>query len=103
MANKIDWKTDKLQTIMELLEKEGCYKETNQDNEIKKTIMKITKNCKMNILPEFEALNIIYNNLETLDHHDCVRIDQILTIMYNEKENDYQWASVCMNQKWKKI
>ena len=65
--------------------------------------MEITKNCKSDILPDKFQLNMIYNNLDKLDHFDCVRVDQIITRIYNTRETDYQWASVCMNQKWKNI
>ena len=61
-------------------------------------MLKNTKNCK---LPETNDLNIIYSNLDKLDHHDCVRVDQILTIIANNRESEYQWGSICMNKKWK--
>ena len=63
--------------------------------------MKITENSKRGNLPNLEELNLIFNNLKHLDHFDCVRTDQIITRIYKSRENDYQWASVCMNQKWK--
>ena len=99
--SKIDWGKSKKQKLKELLEKEGCYKcEINEPN-VKEKIMKITENCKKGNLPNLEDLNLIFNNLKHLDHFDCVRTDQTITRIYNSRENNYQWASVCMNQKWK--
>ena len=100
---KIDWKNDKKSTIEKLLEKMGCEKKEIQENDIKKEIMKILKNCKENYLPEINELEAIYNNIDKLDHFDLVRTDQIITIIYNKNETEYQWASVCMNKKWKTI
>ena len=71
--------------------------------EIKEEIMKILSKCKKGTNPSMDEFNIIFNNLENLDHFDCVRVDQIITIMYNRKETEYQWASVCMDKKWKAI
>ena len=88
---------------MKLLEKEGCIKGNNDEIDIKKKIMEMLKTTKKGQSPKTAELNIIYNNLEKLDHFDVVRADQIITIMYNEKETEYQWASVCMNKKWKTI
>ena len=65
--------------------------------------MQIVKRCNKNELPETDELNLIYNNIKLLDHHDCVRTDQIITKLYNSRETIYQWASVCMNQKWKTL
>ena len=65
--------------------------------------MEILSKCKKGVNPNINELNIIFNNLENLDHFDCVRLDQIITILYNQKETEYQWASVCMNKKWKAI
>ena len=76
--------------------------ENNSEN-IKNQIMKILNNCKNGKLPETNDLNIIYNNSEKLDHFDLVRTDQIITIIYNSKETEYQWGSVCLNKKWKTI
>ena len=94
---------DKKQKLKELLEKEGCMSVITKETNIKNKIMKITENCKKSKLPNIHDLNIIYNNLEKLDHFDCVRVDQIITIMYNMKETEYQWASVCMHKKWKTL
>ena len=100
---KIDWKKDKITIIWKHLEKLGCKKTENKSENIKNQIMKILNNCKNGKLPETNDLNIIYNNSEKLDHFDLVRTDQIITIIYNSKETDYQWGSVCLNKKWKTI
>ena len=65
--------------------------------------MEILQNSKKGITPSMGDLCIIYNNIEKMDHFDFVRADQILTIIYNQRETEYQWASVCMNKKWKSI
>ena len=48
-------------------------------------------------------MNIVRSNIEKCDHHDLVRIDQILTRNKNEKSDDeeFQWGSVVMNCKWR--
>jgi len=102
-TNKIDWKFDKKQIIKKLLENEGCTKEEDDENNIKEKIIKMLETTKKGQIPKITELNKIYNNLEKVDHFDLVRVDQIITIMYNEKETDYQWASVCMNKKWKTL
>ena len=73
------------------------------ETEIKKEIMEMLTKSKKGINPSINDLDIIFNNLQNLDHFDCVRVDQIITILYNQKETEYQWASVCMNKKWKTI
>ena len=66
-------------------------------------IMRMLEMTKKGQIPKIAELNTVYNNLEKLDHFDYVRVDQIITIMYNKKETEYQWASVCMNKKWKTL
>ena len=102
-TNKIDWKFDKKQIVEKLLEKEGCVKESNNENDVKMKIMRMLEMTKKGQIPKIAELNTVYNNLEKLDHFDYVRVDQIITIMYNKKETEYQWASVCMNKKWKTL
>ena len=65
--------------------------------------MNILKKSKAGETVKFEEINEIFNNLEKLDHHDCVRVDQILTRIYNERETEFQWGSVCMNAKWETL
>ena len=98
---KIDWKRDKITIIWDHLEKLGCKKNGNKETDAKKRIMKILKDCKNGKLPEINDLNIIYSNAEELDHFDLVRTDQLITIIYNSTETEYQWGSVCLNKKWK--
>ena len=71
--------------------------------DLKEKLMEMVKKSKRNTEISIKDLNIIYCNLPKLDHHDAVRLDQILTIIANKKDNEYQWASVCMNKKFKKI
>ena len=52
--------------------------------------MNILKKSKAGETVKFEEINEIFNNLEKLDHHDCVRVDQILTRIYNERETEFQ-------------
>ena len=102
-VTKIDWKKDKITIIWKHLEKLGCKKNENKAENIKKQIMEILNNCKKGKLPENNDLNVIYNNREQLDHFDLVRTDQIITIIYNSEETEYQWGSVCLNKKWKTL
>ena len=81
----------------------GCEKKEISENDIKNRIMTMLKNCKENNLPEINELEVIYNNTDKLDHFDLVRTDQIITIIYNKNETEYQWGSVCLNKKWKSI
>ena len=87
--------------IKQLLEKQGCEKQENNENKIKEIIKNILEKCKKGKLPNTSDLNIIYNSLKTTDHFDCVRIDQILTIIANRNETEFQWGSICLNKKWK--
>ena len=86
---------------MGILEKMGCNKKKNEEVNIKEEIMKMLAKCKKNELPEIYELETIYNNSAKLDHFDLVRTDQIITIIKNKDETEYQWASVCLNKKWK--
>ena len=82
----------------------GCNKQDikkNPSRDIKGKIMETLKDLKSGTIPEMEKMNEIYCNLTELDHHDAVRLDQILTIIANEKETEYKWASIVMNKKFK--
>jgi len=76
-------------------------KERLDSREIKNKIMQMLKNLKEGNEYEDKDLSIIYYNLGNLDHHDAVRLDQILTIIANKKETEYQWASIVMEKKFK--
>ena len=102
-TRKIDWKNDKKQIIKKLLENEGCFETENNVKQIKGFIMEILELCKRDKLPEINSLNIIYNSMDEIDHFDCVRIDQIITRIYNTRETEHQWASICMNKKFKTL
>jgi len=72
-----------------------------QSRNIKAEIMELLKEVKKNKKVDSKDMYCIYNNLTKLDHHDAVRLDQILTIIANQKESEYQWASICMDKKFK--
>ena len=71
--------------------------------DLKTTIIRVLKETKKTGDAKKADINIIYCNLNLLDHHDAVRLDQILTILANKKEQEYQWASICMGKKFKTI
>ena len=50
--------------------------------------------------PKWEEMSKILSNIETMDHHDLVRTDQIMTRQANKKETVQQWGSIVMNCKW---
>ena len=104
-AKKIDWKNDKLEKIKKVLEEKGCKHNQNLGNyeNIKTFIMNTLAKIKKGSYVQLSDLDKIYNNLNSVDHFDCVRIDQILTIDSNRNESDFQWASICMNKKWKTL
>ena len=92
--------------IQKILEERGCTKQekTNlEPRKIKEKIMEMLKIAKKEKYCNIPDLNIVLTHLSVIDHHDCVRMDQILTIMANNQESEYQWASICMNKKFKII
>ena len=100
---RIDWSKNKIEKLEQILENEGCKKREIKEKNIKMKISEILKLTKKGNLPEINDLEIIYNNTDKLDHFDCVRTDQILTIIANNRETDFQWGSICMNKKWKNL
>ena len=96
-------------TFQKIMEGMGLQEsEENKDllinsRDLKEKLMEMLKESKKGAKVNDKDLKMIYHNLPKLDHHDAVRLDQILTMMANEKENDYQWASICMNKKFKKL
>ena len=70
---------------------------------IKEVIMKVLEENKRGYGTDKKLMNIVRSNIEKCDHHDLVRIDQILTRNKNEKSDDeeFQWGSVVMNCKWR--
>ena len=75
----------------------------NASRDIKTTIMTVLEEIKKNGRVEKLKMETIYCNISLLDHHDAVRLDQILTILANKNEQEYQWASICMGRKFESI
>ena len=67
---------------------------------IKAYIMEILDASKKGKEPKWEEMSKILSNIETMDHHDLVRTDQIMTRQANKKETVQQWGSIVMNCKW---
>ena len=74
-----------------------------KSNNIKEMIIAMLARSKKGTDPEWSELTTIRSNLDKMDHHDYVRIDQILTRKANKKESEYQWGSIVMNCKWKTL
>ena len=81
----------------------GKSNENLQIENIKMYIIQVLERSKAGIDPNNDELSKIASNIEKMDHHDLVRTDQILTRKINKNENEYQWGSIVMNCKWKKI
>ena len=98
----IDWKINKTQKIVEILENMGYEKRKNLETENIKTFVMgvLTKNKKNKPVQDAEFITIL-NNIDKCDHHDLVRVDNIITRTWNERDNEYQWGSVVQNLKWK--
>ena len=98
----IDWKTNKTRKIAEILEKMGHEKSSILKTEdIKSFIMRVLTSHKKNELIQNTDLNTILSNIENCDHHDLVRVDNIITRIWNANNGEYQWGSVVQNLKWK--
>ena len=85
------------------MDKAGYQNEPNlKGKAIKDIIMKVLNENKKGYGTDKKLMNIIRSNVEKCDHHDLVRIDQILTRDKNAKlvNEGYQWGSVVMNCKW---
>ena len=100
----IDWKIDRKQQTIENLEKLGGKSNKKLHvKDIKTYIMQLLKKSKEGKDPSNEEMSKIISNIEKMDHHDLVRTDQILTRKVNNDENEYQWGSLVMNCKWKRV
>ena len=98
----IDWKVNKIQKIVEILEKMGHEKSENLGiKDIKALIIKVLSNNKKGELVQKVEFNTILSNIDKCDHHDLVRVDNIITRTWNETDREYQWGSVVQNLKWK--
>ena len=88
---------------MTLLEKNGYEKRDEfEKDDIKMYIVEILSKYKRSgIKPNWVEMSTIFSNIDRCDHHDLVRVDQIVTKMQNEKETEYQWGSLVMNFKMK--
>ena len=88
--------------IKQLLEEKGYNDNTQTDGiTIKKHIRMVLNKSKKGVEISGTDMNVIYAELNKIDHEDAVNIDQILTRMRNEEEKEYQWGSVVLNRKWK--
>ena len=98
----IDWKFDKIQKLDEILEKMG-YEHTNEakSNDIKRDIQRVLENHKRGRGVSTADMTRVRSSLSSCDHHDLVRVDNIITRIRNESDNEYQWGSVVKNLKWK--
>ena len=76
--------------------------EKHEKSNIKPFIMNVLKKNKCNDIIQTEDFNIVLTNLDKCDHHDLVRIDNIITRIQNEKDGEYSWGSVTQNLKWRK-
>ena len=93
----------KRQTIENLEKMGGKSNENLKMKDIKKYIMQMLEKSKAGTDPSNVEMSKIASNVEKMDHHDLVRVDQILTRKVNKDETEYQWGSIIMNCKWKKL
>ena len=98
----IDWKVNKIRKIVEILEKMGHEKSKNLGiKNIKAFIIKVLSNNKKGEMVQKVEFNTILSNIDKCDHHDLVRVDNIITRTQNEIDKEYKWGSVVQNLKWK--
>ena len=98
----IDWKINKIEKIVEILEKMGYQKAENlKIDNIKTFISRVLTNNKKDDSVQDIDLNTILSNINKCDHHDLVRTDNIITRIWNKNNEEYQWGSVVQNLKWK--
>ena len=98
----IDWKVNKIQKIVEILEKMGYENSKNLEiKDIKAFVIKVLSNNKKGEMVQKVEFNTILSNIDKCDHHDLVRVDNIITRTWNETDKEYQWGSVVQNLKWK--
>ena len=98
----IDWKFDKIKKLDEILEKMGYeIKSESKTSNIKKEIQRVLENHKRGREISTADMNRVRSSLSDCDHHDLVRVDSIVTRIWNETDNEYQWGSVVKNLKWK--
>ena len=95
----------KIDEFQEHLEKFGYQKINVENVKIKEKIINVLKYSKNGIAPSKMDMNIIYGAIQDCDHHDLCRVDQILARIKNaaEPENEFEWGSIILNCKWKKI
>ena len=98
----IDWSTTKVEIIDKILEDLGYEaKKEYKTDDIKNKIMKSLERNKKGVRTTMEEMNVIRSNLGGCDHHDLIRVDNIITRNQNQKETEFQWGSVVLNKKWK--
>ena len=80
----------------------GYEKSKNLEVEdIKAFIIRVLSNSKKGITVQKSEFNTLLSNVDKCDHHDLVRVDNIITRTWNETDSEYQWGSVVQNLKWK--
>ena len=98
----IDWKFDKIKKLDEILEKMGYEdKSESKFRNIKEEIQRVLENHKRGREISTTEMNGVRSSLLHCDHHDLVRVDSIITRIWNETDMEYQWGSVVKNLKWK--
>ena len=90
--------------FLKYLEEFGYQKTIKKDNfNVKDKIINVLKLSKNGIMTKKSDINDIYGKIDECDHHDLCRLDQILTRVRNAGENEYEWGSVILNCKWKRL
>ena len=90
---------EKIIAILE--ENDGTTNDEYKITNVKEYIMECLEKSKKGMDPTREQLCTVRTNIEKGDHHDLVRVDQIITRMYNKREIEYQWGSIVLGLKMK--
>ena len=93
-----------MEVIIQLLEEKGYhYNEELRGLKISGIITAELAKSKKGMRVDPVEMAKIRTNIDEINHHDAVNIDQILTRIENTAEKDYQWGSLVLNKKWKII
>ena len=88
--------------IISILEEKGCSENLEYKIDgVKQYVMGMLERSKKGIDPTVQELMTVRNSIEMGDHHDMIRVDQVLTRMANREESEYQWGSVVLGLKMK--
>lgn len=88
--------------IISILEEKGYKKDEDHEvTNIKTYILKLLEKSKQGTDPNEREMMTVRANIEKGDHHDMIRVDQLLTRMANKGEEEYQWGSVVLGLKMK--